>query len=134
MRCWHNQTAQEERKMNTTEIKKALKAKMKELGGAGISKDDIAIEQNAEMFDTIQRTTERELALASLSRNWQTSGLVAEALKRVDTGTYGICADCEEPIGEKRLKAIPWAKYCIRCQEMADKMAAHADFEEQIAA
>ena len=121
--------------MNTNEIKKALTAKMKELGGAGVSKDDIAIEQSAEMFDTIQRTTERELALASLSRNWQTSALVAEALKKINNGSYGVCADCEEPIGEKRLKAIPWAKFCIRCQERADRTSgADPDYEEQIAA
>ncbi len=121
--------------MNKNEIKKALTAKMKELGGSGVSKDDIAIEQNAEMFDTIQRTTERELALASLSRNWQTSALVAEALKKVDNGSYGICADCEEPIGEKRLKALPWAKFCIHCQERADRRTAtNADYEDQIAA
>jgi DnaK suppressor protein len=43
--------------------------------------------------------------------------LVEEALDRLDTGDYGICLGCDEPIAEKRLRALPWARYCVRCQE-----------------
>jgi DnaK suppressor protein len=43
--------------------------------------------------------------------------LVEEALDRLDTGDYGICLGCDEPIAEKRLQALPWARYCVRCQE-----------------
>ena len=43
--------------------------------------------------------------------------LVEEALDRLDTGDYGICLACEEPIAEKRLRALPWARYCVTCQE-----------------
>ncbi|MGE5646176.1 MAG: TraR/DksA family transcriptional regulator [Acidobacteriota bacterium] len=41
------------------------------------------------------------------------------ALRRIDAGNYGICQGCEEPIAAKRLDAVPWAKYCIPCQEQA---------------
>jgi DnaK suppressor protein len=41
---------------------------------------------------------------------------VEDALHRLDEGTYGTCQACEEPISPKRLDAIPWAKYCVRCQ------------------
>jgi RNA polymerase-binding protein DksA len=37
------------------------------------------------------------------------------ALKRIDEGTYGICANCGEPIDPKRLKALPTATRCIAC-------------------
>src|ERR1019366_9365701 len=43
--------------------------------------------------------------------------LVDEALDRLDTGDYGICLGCDEPIAEKRLRALPWARYCVACQE-----------------
>ena len=43
--------------------------------------------------------------------------LVEEALDRLDAGDYGICLGCEEPIAEKRLRALPWARYCVTCQE-----------------
>jgi DnaK suppressor protein len=114
----------EEKNMDVQEAKKALQAKAKELSQGLVSKDEIAIEQSAEMLDAIQRTADRELALDSLSRNWRTAALVSEALKRIDKGAYGICAECEEPIMEKRLKALPWAKYCIACQERADRVGA----------
>jgi RNA polymerase-binding transcription factor len=42
---------------------------------------------------------------------------VQEALDRLGTGDYGLCLSCEEPIPGKRLKALPWARYCFRCQE-----------------
>ena len=42
---------------------------------------------------------------------------VSDALHRVDTGQYGICLECEEPISPKRLEAVPWARYCVACQE-----------------
>ena len=48
---------------------------------------------------------------------------VEEALVRVKEGTYGICQECEEPISPKRLQALPWAKFCVRCQEMLGAMA-----------
>ena len=36
-------------------------------------------------------------------------------------GSYGVCLHCEEDIKPKRLEAVPWAPYCIRCQEAADR-------------
>ena len=45
--------------------------------------------------------------------------MITEALDRMDAGDYGVCQSCEEPIAPKRLRAVPWARYCIRCQESA---------------
>lgn len=42
---------------------------------------------------------------------------VQEALSRLEDNSYGHCLECEEPISLKRLEAIPWARYCITCQE-----------------
>jgi DnaK suppressor protein len=39
------------------------------------------------------------------------------ALHRMDHDHYGVCMECEEPISGKRLDAVPWAKYCVTCQE-----------------
>ena len=46
---------------------------------------------------------------------------VNQALARLDAGEYGLCADCEEPIAEARLKALPYATLCIQCVEEAEK-------------
>jgi len=42
---------------------------------------------------------------------------ISDALHRIDTGTYGVCLECEEEISPKRLDAVPWARYCVTCQE-----------------
>ena len=47
---------------------------------------------------------------------------VEEALKRIEAGTYGICARCKGDISEARLSVLPSAQYCFKCQkEMEQK-------------
>lgn len=49
---------------------------------------------------------------------------VQDALRRIEQGHYGVCLHCEEAISPKRLDAVPWARYCVRCQEeIAARMA-----------
>jgi DnaK suppressor protein len=42
---------------------------------------------------------------------------ISDALLRLSHGHYGVCLECEEPISVKRLEAVPWARYCVKCQE-----------------
>lgn len=42
---------------------------------------------------------------------------VEAALDRLRFGDYGICEGCEDGISDRRLNAIPWARYCLTCQE-----------------
>jgi len=56
---------------------------------------------------------------------------IAGALHRIETGHYGICMECEEPISPKRLQAVPWARYCVACQEMVTAGIASGDREEE---
>jgi DnaK suppressor protein len=46
---------------------------------------------------------------------------IDEALTRIDEGSYGFCTNCGQPMAEKRLTAVPWAPYCVDCQELAEK-------------
>src|SRR5215467_7108017 len=58
---------------------------------------------------------------------------INDALHRIDTDQYGICLECEEPISQKRLDAVPWAKYCVTCQEaIAARIAAGDLVEEEL--
>jgi DnaK suppressor protein len=43
--------------------------------------------------------------------------LVEVAINRIDEGEFGLCASCGEDIESKRLQAVPWASYCLGCQE-----------------
>jgi DnaK suppressor protein len=52
---------------------------------------------------------------------------IADALHRIDNGHYGVCPECEEPISAKRLDAVPWARYCVTCQELISARIAEGE-------
>ena len=43
------------------------------------------------------------------------------ALERLDGGNYGTCLHCSDEIPKARIRAVPWARYCIDCQEQAEQ-------------
>lgn len=59
--------------------------------------------------------------VAILERTAATLNRIAGALARLDAGTYGICGACEEPIAEARLRALPFADFCVGCQEQWER-------------
>lgn len=46
---------------------------------------------------------------------------VEAALKRIHEGTFGECVSCGKEINVKRLEAVPWARYCLVCQERLER-------------
>jgi len=56
---------------------------------------------------------------------------ISGALHRIETEQYGICMQCEEPISAKRLDALPWARYCVKCQEQVAARVAQGEREEE---
>jgi DnaK suppressor protein len=50
--------------------------------------------------------------------------LIDAALKRLDQSGFGVCTECEESIPRRRLNIVPWAAYCVVCQ---DRIDAHRD-------
>lgn len=50
--------------------------------------------------------------------------LVEQALKRLEDGTYGYCIECGDEIDEKRLKYVPFARYCTECKSELEKKGA----------
>ncbi len=110
--------------MNKTELEKykaVLEAKRDELSAGLRNRDDIAIEKTPDALDEVQLAGERELAIRNLDRESNLLRNVKGGLARIADGSYGICMHCEEEIKPKRLDAVPWTKYCIRCQEAADR-------------
>ena len=64
-------------------------------------------------------TREFLLSLSGFER--RQLALVEDALARIEDGTYGECQMCGENVPVARLKAIPWARYCVSCQEVVEK-------------
>lgn len=110
--------------MQKSEYKKyraALETKRAELGRVLRKRDEIAIEKTADALDEVQFATERELAIRNLDRESELMRAVSGALHRIDEGVYGACVRCEEDIKPRRLEAVPWAAYCVPCQEIIDR-------------
>ena len=49
--------------------------------------------------------------------------LIEESLEAIEDGDYGFCEECEEPINEKRLLLMPFARLCVRCQSELERRA-----------
>ncbi len=56
---------------------------------------------------------------------------VEDALQRLDSGDYGTCGGCGTPISPKRLKVIPWVKYCVPCQDKINSLYGNEEFSTE---
>jgi DnaK suppressor protein len=108
-------------KNELNKYKSLLEAKQAELAGGLRNREGIAIEKTADALDEVQLAGERELAIRNLDRESNLLRNVRTALARIADGSYGVCLHCEEDISPKRLNAVPWTSYCIKCQEAADR-------------
>jgi DnaK suppressor protein len=111
--------------------KTVLMVKREEIMAKSHRREDLWIVQSNEQIETVQLAGQREFAARALERERESLLQIGAALRRIEEGEFGICLDCEEPISPKRLAALPWAAYCLHCQESRDT----ADtFEPQLAA
>ncbi len=83
---------------------------------------------NALPDDGIQDLADKAASAYSKELNFSLSDgergllmLIEEAFNRIREGNFGICTNCSNQIGEKRLSAVPWTPYCIDCQELQEK-------------
>ena len=87
------------------------------LSGLGAKFDTMAKMGRVAEDDQAQLTHDEFVNLHLNSLDYLQLRLVEEALDRLDSGDYGVCLACEEPIPAKRLRVLSWARYCVKCQE-----------------
>jgi len=73
------------------------------------------------MADVATDTYDREFSLGLASSEREALYELDDALKKIDEGTFGICESCKLIIAKIRLKAVPNARLCIKCQEKKEK-------------
>ena len=78
-------------------------------------------EGSDDIVDRANNAYSRELLFSLSDGERHTLLRIEEALARIESGAYGICTNCGNEIRAGRLKAMPWARYCIDCQELAEK-------------
>jgi DnaK suppressor protein len=89
------------------------------LAGLGTKVDTLARMGRVAEDDQAQISHDEFVSSRMNGLDYRQLRLVEEALDRLDAGDYGVCLACDEPIAEKRLRALPWARYCVTCQDNA---------------
>jgi DnaK suppressor protein len=97
-----------------------LTARVAELERFPRHREGITVERSADELEEIQAASQRALAVCNLDREFNQLRNARAALRRIEEGNFGICQECDQDIHPKRLAAVPWAPYCIRCQEAVD--------------
>jgi len=73
------------------------------------------------MADVATDNYDREFSMGRVSEDREFLFELDDALKRIEDGSFGICEDCGALVSKTRLKAVPSARLCIKCQEKKDK-------------
>jgi DnaK suppressor protein len=109
-------------KTQAKEVKKTLLAErenvLTKLNGNDLSIDD---SETPDPVDLAVRNYSKNVQLALSENESRQLELIDEALERLEDEEYGVCQTCETEINPKRLAAIPWARYCLNCQELREQ-------------
>jgi RNA polymerase-binding protein DksA len=73
------------------------------------------------MADVATDNYDREFSLGLASNDRKSLYELEDALKRIEDGSFGVCQDCNSTIAKVRLKAVPQARLCVKCQEKREK-------------
>lgn len=93
----------------------------KQVTEAELSSRDRDMEMTQDPADMAANAYTKELLISMSTNDRQLLTMIDEALARIESGEYGECQNCGEPITEKRLEAVPWARYCLRCQDLQER-------------
>lgn len=74
---------------------------------------DVAV---GDLIDEANADLEAELQVRLRQMNGRLLRAIDEALVRIRRGTYGLCTSCQRPISAARLRAVPWAHRCVKCE------------------
>ncbi len=108
--------------LNLKDIKKRLVDEREllvgKLNGNDLSVDDA---ETPDPVDLAVRNYSKNVMLAVSENDSRQLIFINEALTRIGDDEYGACQNCEKPINPKRLNAVPWARYCLNCQELLEQ-------------
>jgi DnaK suppressor protein len=105
------------------ELKKLLKDKQDELLKTMKNKKQVDLRESdvGDEVDTAGDSEERELLFGLTDNEKNMFDSIGSAIKKIEVGKYGLCESCSAKIPFERLKAMPYARYCIKCQPKFEK-------------
>jgi DnaK suppressor protein len=92
-----------------------------ELAKTRSAEEETTEESTQDIADKAVSSYTREFLYSLTDGERSTLLQIDDALGRIDDVTYGLCSNCGSLMTEKRLNAVPWAPYCLDCQELSEK-------------
>lgn len=108
------------KKSELTQHKKTLLTKKGDLErsiGQKVMTGEKTTDGHGDFADRSAAANEEEISIQLKQTDAKLLRAIEDALARVESGSYGVCVDCDEEISSARLKAVPWTKVCISCKE-----------------
>ena len=72
-------------------------------------------------IDVASQSLDKEILFELSGNSHNTTGQIEAALRKIEKGIYGRCELCRQPIPKKRIKALPFARYCVNCQHSSER-------------
>lgn len=88
-----------------------------------LSNNDLSVDasETPDPVDLAVRNYSKNVMLAVSENESRQLTMINEALERIEDDEYGLCQNCENNVNVKRLNAIPWARYCLDCQQLVEQ-------------
>lgn len=105
-------------------LKDKLRQKALSLGDLVQRSEAYRREKDTDILDIADQALEsytRDFMYSRNSTDRMLLSQIREALKRIESDSFGTCLHCEEEIETRRLEAVPWAQYCLKCQALSEK-------------
>lgn len=105
-------------------FKRLLESRISELNrvlAAAEQETRASATRHADPADQAAAEYERQSVVHKSNTARQMLKTLGHALDRIRQGSFGECAECGGDIEPKRLEAIPWARYCVKCQEAKER-------------
>ena len=115
------------RAVERNRFKKILLEKKAQLEGKVYKMEDDVLKNKEHgvsvdhMADAGTDSFEQEFNLGLIANEEELLREINDALLRIEDESFGDCEACPQPVAPERLKAIPWARYCLDCQEKVEK-------------
>jgi DnaK suppressor protein len=101
-------------------LQKQLQDKLSEAASPA-ARSGLVAEVAADPLDDAVARNALDVTISTVNCDYETRRLIRAALKRIESGEYGNCDICGEPIEPRRLQALPWAANCVRCQQQVEE-------------
>ena len=94
---------------------------VQEIGRRSKATTEAGVQDIGDILDSVSEERTRELDMILTDREKRKLHQIDDAIDRIEEGTYGQCEECGVKVPKARLKVLPFAKFCVECQEKMER-------------